>query len=93
MGQRFLVFVLLGNGVENALVESNNVDFVGETAAIFYDVRDSSLYNNRFTRMGGAGGGGPFGVYVGQLDRVTVANNIVSGSISAGSTAIGIDIL
>ena len=79
-----------GNGVQNALVESSSVDFVGETAAAFVHVSDSSLFNNRFSQMGGAGGGA-YGIYMGRINRTNMANNIVSGSLSTTSIALGIE--
>lgn len=79
-----------GNGVQNALVESSSVNFVGETAAAFVHVSDSSLFNNRFSNMGGSGGSA-YGVYMGRIDRVSMTNNIVSGSLSPNSIAMGIE--
>lgn len=79
-----------GNGVQNALVEGNSVDYVRETAAAFVHVSDSSLFNNRFSNMGG-GGGGAYGIYMGRIARTNMTNNIVSGSLSATSIAIGVE--
>ena len=79
-----------GAGVVNALVESNNVDYVRETAAVFIGVEDSSLYNNRFSRMG-QGSTGPFGVFMGNSTRINMTANVVTGTLVTGTIAIGID--
>lgn len=79
-----------GNRVINALVQSNNVDYVGETAAVFTGVDDSSLFNNRFSRMGVIGGGA-YGLYIGNGQRINMTGNTVSGSLSTASIAVGIE--
>lgn len=79
-----------GQGIQNALVDGNNVDYVRETAAVFIGVEDSSLFNNRFSRMG-QGSTAPFGIFMGNSTRINMTANIVSGSTQTGSIAIGID--
>ncbi len=79
-----------GQGVEAALVEGNQVDYVRETVAVFVGVNNSSLYNNRFSRMG-AGGGGAFGVFFGNSSNVNMTANVVSNSLSAASYGLVID--
>ena len=76
-------------GVENALVEGNNVDYVGETAYVFVGVDDASLFNNRASDMAASGGG--YGIFVANADKVNMTANIFSGSNSATSPAIGIE--
>lgn len=78
-----------GSNVLNALVEGNNVDFVGETAYVFVGADSSSLFNNRASRMGVSGSA--FGIYMGNITNVTMNNNVFVDSISSGTVAIGID--
>lgn len=82
-----------GTGITNALVDGNNVDYVSETAALFIGVDDSSLYNNRFSRMGAGGGGGPIGVFIGNSSNVNASSNVVTGSVSTGTTAFVVESL
>lgn len=79
-----------GAGIENALIESNNIDYVRETVAVFIGVRDSSLFNNRFSRMG-QGSTSPFGVFLGNSTRLNINSNIISGATASNTTAFGID--
>jgi len=78
-----------GNNVLNALVEGNNVDFVGETAYVFVGADSSSLFNNRASRMGVSGAA--FGIYMGNITNVTMNNNVFVDSAASGTVAIGID--
>ncbi|MDP1884191.1 MAG: hypothetical protein Q8L10_02380 [Candidatus Moranbacteria bacterium] len=79
-----------GQGVDGALVDGNYVDYVRETVAVFVGTNNSSLFNNRFTRMG-AGGGGAFGVFMGNASNVNMTANVVSTSLSTASSGIVID--
>lgn len=79
-----------GTGIEGVLVEGNYVDYVRETVAVFVGVNNSSLFNNRFSRMG-AGGGGAFGVFFGNSANVNMTANVVSRSLSNASYGIVID--
>ncbi len=79
-----------GNTIRNALIESNNVDYVRETVAVFVGVEDSSLYNNRFSRMG-AGTWTSYGIFIGDSSRVNMTANVVSGSLSSNSQGIVIE--
>lgn len=79
-----------GQGVNNALVDGNFVDYVGETAYVFVGVDDSSLFNNRASRMG-AGGAGAYGIYMGNAKNINMNANVFSGSLSATAIAIGIE--
>ncbi|MBD3328235.1 hypothetical protein GF340_02930 [Candidatus Peregrinibacteria bacterium] len=76
-------------GITNALVEGNNVDYVGETAYVFIGADDSSLFNNRALRMGASGSG--YGIYVGGARNLNMNANVYSQALGTGSTAIGID--
>ncbi|MDF2379572.1 MAG: hypothetical protein P1V18_05145 [Candidatus Gracilibacteria bacterium] len=76
-------------GVINALLDGNNVDFVAETAYVFVGVDNSSLFNNRATNM--AAGGGGYGIFMGAVSNVNMTANVFSGSQAVGATAIGID--
>ena len=79
-----------GQGVDGALVDGNYVDYVRETVAVFVGVNNSSLYNNRFSRMG-AGGGGALGIFFGNSSNVNMTANVVATSLSSASTGIAID--
>ncbi len=79
-------------GIRNALVEGNNIDYVRETVAVFLGVEDSSLFNNRFSRMG-AGGGNSFGLFMGNSYRANMNANVVSRSLSTGSSGFVIEVL
>jgi hypothetical protein len=79
-----------GQGIEGALVDGNYVDYVRETVAVFVGVNNSSLFNNRFSRMG-AGGGGAFGVFFGNSSNVNMTANVVATSLSSASFGIVID--
>jgi hypothetical protein len=79
-----------GNQIRNALVESNNIDYVRETVAVFIGVSDSSLYNNRFSRMG-AGGAASYGIFLGNSQKVNMSSNVISRSLSPGSYGFVID--
>ena len=76
-------------GAVNILVDGNFVDYVAETAYAFVGVDDASLFNNRASRM--AAGGGGYGIYIGNANKVNMTANIFSGSSSATSPAIGIE--
>lgn len=79
-----------GAGIDGALVDGNYVDYVRETVAAFVGVNNSSLYNNRFSRMG-VGGGGAFGVFFGNSSNVNMTANVVATSLSSASYGIVID--
>jgi hypothetical protein len=76
-------------GVSAALIDGNNVDFVAETSYVFVGVDNSSLFNNRATRMGVGGGG--YGVFMGAVTNTTMTANVFSGSLDTNAIAIGID--
>lgn len=77
-----------GQGVNNALVDGNNVDYVGETGFVFIGVNDSSLFNNRASRTGVSGG---YGIFMGNVNNINMTANVFTNSLSAGSIAIGIE--
>ncbi len=77
-------------GVLNALIEGNVVDYVRETTYVFVGVDDSSLFNNRSSRMG-AGGGTAYGVFMGNATNVNMSGNVFVGSLSTTSIAVGIE--
>ncbi|MBA4336230.1 hypothetical protein C0416_00465 [bacterium] len=79
-----------GNRVQNALVEGNNVDYIRETGYVFVGADDSSLFNNRASRMG-VGGTGAYGIFMGDVSNVNMNANVFSGSLSATAIGIGID--
>jgi len=76
-------------GVINALVDGNNVDYIGETGYAFVGATDSSLFNNRATNMAASGGG--FGIYVGAVSNINMTANVFTGSLNTTSTAIGVN--
>ena len=76
-------------GIINALIEGNNVDYVRETAYAVVGATNSSLFNNRGTRM--AAGGGGFGIFIGNASNINMNANVFSGSLSATAVGIGID--
>ncbi|MBU1446203.1 hypothetical protein KKD70_02995 [Patescibacteria group bacterium] len=78
------------NRISNALVEGNNVDFVGETSYVFVGADNSSLFNNRGSRMG-AVGGSAYGIYMGNVTNVNMNANVFNGSLTTGAIAIGIE--
>ena len=80
-------------GINNVLVDGNNVDYVRETSYVFVGVDDSSLFNNRATRMGASGTSGAYGIYMGKLNNVNMNANVFSGSLTAAAIGIGIDSL
>lgn len=77
-------------GVNNALLDGNFVDYVGETAYVFVGADDSSLFNNRASRIGAAGGGA-YGIYMGNASNINMNSNVFDGSLSAAAIAIGIE--
>jgi hypothetical protein len=77
-------------GIVNALVDGNNVDYVRETAYVFVGANNSSLYNNRASRMG-AGGTGAYGIFMGNVKDTNMTANVFNSSLSATAIAIGID--
>lgn len=77
-------------GIVNALVDGNNVDYVRETAYVFVGASNSSLYNNRASRMG-AGGTGAYGIFMGNVRDTNMTANVFNTSLSATAIAIGID--
>ena len=79
-----------GNRVTNALVEGNNVDYIRETGYVFVGADDSSLFNNRASKMG-AGGSGAYGIFMGDVSNVNMNANVFSGSLSTIAIGIGID--
>lgn len=79
-----------GVGVNNALVDGNFVDYIRETAYVFVGVNDSSLFNNRASRMG-VGGGSAYGIYMGNAKNMNMNANVFSGSLSTTAIAIGVE--
>lgn len=79
-------------GVENALLDGNFVDYVGETAYVFVSVENSSLFNNRASRMGGSLTGTPYGIYMGNSSNINVNANVFSGSLLTSTIAVGIEV-
>lgn len=77
-----------GQGIINALVDSNNVDYLRETGYVFIGVDDSSLFNNRASRTGISGG---YGIFMGHLTNINMNANVFSNSLDPNSIAIGID--
>ncbi|HEY5139856.1 MAG TPA: right-handed parallel beta-helix repeat-containing protein, partial [Methylococcales bacterium] len=77
-----------GSGITDAYVEGNSVDYVRETAYVFYGVNNSSLSNNRASRMGTVSG---YGVFLGSTSNSKMDGNVFSGSLGTGSVAIGIE--
>jgi len=77
-----------GNGVQNALVDGNNVDYIRESGLVFIGVDNSSLFNNRVSSMGVSGG---YGIYMGGLSNVNMNANVFTGSLTNTSIAIGVD--
>jgi hypothetical protein len=77
-------------GVINALLDGNFVDYVSETAYVFVGSVSSSLFNNRASRMG-AGGGGAYGIFMSNVQNVNMTANVFSGSLSLTAIAIGIE--
>lgn len=78
-----------GNNVSNALVEGNNVDYVGETGYVFYGATDSSLFNNRASRMSTSGGA--YGIYIGSVDNLNMTANVFANSGNNTTIAVGVD--
>lgn len=76
-------------GIENATVEGNLVDYVRETAYVFYGVNNSDMSNNRSSRMGAGGAG--YGNFIGNVSGVRMDGNVFTGSLGAGSIAMGIE--
>ncbi len=77
-------------GANNILVDKNNVDYVRETGYVFVGVNDSSLFNNRASRMG-VGGGGAYGIFMSRLRNINMNANVFAGSLSTAAIAIGVD--
>lgn len=75
-------------GVIYALIEGNNIDYVAETGVVFIGVTDSSMFNNRISRMGANGG---YGIFLGNVDNVIMSTNVFTGSLDASVDAIGIE--
>ena len=80
-----------GDGIVNALVDGNNVDYVKETSYAIVGAKSSALFNNRATRMGAGGGG--FGIFIGNSSNINMNANVFSGSLANGAIGIGIDAL
>jgi len=78
-------------GISNALVDGNFVDYVRETAYVFVGAQNSSLFNNRASRMGAAGGGGAYGIFLGSVSNTNMNANVFTNSLSTSAIAVGID--
>jgi hypothetical protein len=78
------------SGITDAYVEGNSVDYVRETAYVFCGVVNSSLSNNRASRMG-AIGGGDYGIYLGNTSNSKMDGNVFSGTLGTTTVAIGIE--
>jgi hypothetical protein len=78
------------SGITDAYVEGNSVDYVRETAYVFVGVTNSSLSNNRASRMG-AIGGGAYGIYLGNTSNSKMDGNVFSGTLGTSTVAIGIE--
>lgn len=79
-------------GVLNALVEGNNVDYVRETGYAIVGADNSSLFNNRASQMGAAGGfSGAYGIYIGNCLNINMNANVFVGSLANRATGIGIE--
>lgn len=76
------------SGITDAYVEGNSVDYVRETAYVFYGVANSSLSNNRASRMGVTSG---YGIFLGNISNSKMDGNVFSGSLGTGTVAIGIE--
>jgi hypothetical protein len=76
-------------GVLNALVDGNMVDYVRETSYVFAGVQNSSLFNNRGMRM--AAGGSGYGIFLGNTININMTANVFSGSMNASAIAIGVE--
>jgi hypothetical protein len=75
-------------GVVYALIDGNNIDYVAETGLVFVGVTDSSMFNNRVSRMGVSGG---YGIFIGNVDNVIMSSNVFTGSLTTTVNAIGIE--
>lgn len=78
------------SGITDATVEGNSVDYVRETAYVFCGVANSTLSNNRASRMG-AIGGGAYGIYLGNMSNSKMEANVFSGTLGTTTIAIGIE--
>ena len=76
-------------GVLNALVDGNMVDYVRETSYVLVGVQNSSLFNNRGMRMGAGGNG--YGIFLGNVNNINMTANVFSGSLATGAIAVGIE--
>ena len=79
-----------GNSIVEALIEGNNVDYTRETSYVFIGAKNSSLFNNRASRMS-AGTAGAYGIYMANNTNINMNANVFSGSESAEAVGIGID--
>jgi hypothetical protein len=77
-------------GINNALVDGNSVDYVAETAYVFVGADSSSLFNNRASRMG-ASGGGAYGIFMGKVTDANMNANVFTCSLTTSGIAIGIE--
>jgi len=77
-------------GIINALVDGNSVDYVAETTYVFAGADSSSLFNNRASRMG-ASGGGAYGIFLGKVTDANMNANVFNCSLTTTGIAIGVE--
>lgn len=81
-----------GQGIRNALIEGNNVDYVRESSYVIIGADDTSLFNNRASRMGAIGGTvAAYGIFVGNSSNINMNANVFSGSLANRSIGIGVE--
>lgn len=78
-------------GIVNALVEGNNVDYVRETGFLVGNARGSSLFNNRVRRTGVGGATNSLGIYITRATDFSMVANQFTGTLDITAQAICID--
>ncbi len=76
-------------GTQNALIDGNTVDYVGESAYKLVGMDSSSIYHNRGSRMGVAALS--YGIYVSNGSNLNMNANALSNSQRATEIGIGIE--
>jgi hypothetical protein len=79
-------------GTENALIDGNTVDFVGEDAYKLVGVENSAIFNNRGSRTGVDGAAtASYGIYLSNAANMNVNANAFLTSMRTDAVGIGIE--
>lgn len=79
-------------GTQNALIDGNTVDFTGEDALSLIGMENSSIFNNRGSRMGVDGvAAASYGIYLSNGSNVNMNANALINAQRTDAVGIGIE--